>query len=204
MNLGTVYRSEGAFSKALVAWREAWGLSKDLSDAQARAVAGKALGEMATLNASLGQRQELRRILDEAEGRDVGGSAAEKVSRAREALYLLDNHYELVTPSGSTALDRLLANTRRGYRTDPALLAFRTTPIGASLTEINASSGRARRRLTTSGTTAPTSSRRPRRRMLPRRRSSRTTATLTTPRGTGRWRRRTQRPRPPRTTTGMS
>jgi hypothetical protein len=136
VNLGAVYKRTGAFSKALAAWQRAWELSKTETDPTGSAFADRAVGEILELMHQLGHLADMETLLGELEGRDVRGSAGEKVSRARQGLKLLKYAHEMATPSGPLSLDRVLARGKKEYRTPDPILAFHPTPDGASLTQM--------------------------------------------------------------------
>ena len=89
--LGVIYRRTGYFSRALRAWEEAWAIAKRAQDPRERALANRAVGELAQLNARLGRFEELRALLKEVEGRNIGGSAEQKLTGARQGLAMMED-----------------------------------------------------------------------------------------------------------------
>ena len=81
-NLGVAYRRTGYFSRALVAWEEAWTLTKTEQQPNGHAVADHALGELAELSGRLGRYERLEALFADIEGRDVRGSATAKIAGA--------------------------------------------------------------------------------------------------------------------------
>ena len=141
LNLGSVYRRTGYFMRALRAWEEAWALASSATDTRGRAVADRAVGELAQLHARLGNRERLEQIFTEIEGRDIGGSAGELLAGAKQGLWEMQNQPERAFRCGPLALDRILASVRRDYRGDQRLHTYPSTPRGTSLLEIRALAG---------------------------------------------------------------
>lgn len=136
-NLGLTYRQAGHFTRALEAWNEAWDLGKDETEPRARAMAERALTELLHLNMLFGRHHVLEGLLNEVEGRDIGGSSGEKINWARRGLWLLKNKHDMAIPSGPTALDRILALDNPAYVRPPEIAAFHPTFDGASLAQID-------------------------------------------------------------------
>jgi YD repeat-containing protein len=134
-NMGMVYRRTGYFSKALAAWELAWQLGKLERAMLPRAIVDRALAEWAELNARLGRYDILTPLLREIEGRDVGGSAEEKLRGARQGLWLMTNRPQEAFRCGPMALDRILAQTGRPYERD-LINNSASTMRGMSLTQV--------------------------------------------------------------------
>ncbi|HMJ67077.1 MAG TPA: hypothetical protein VK615_17165, partial [Candidatus Binatia bacterium] len=109
LNLGILYRKTGYFRRALAAWEEAWRLSKSETEQKAKAVADLAISELLELNARLGRFDTLELLFIEIAGRDIRGPATEKVTGAREGLWLMRNRPEVAFRCGPMALDRIRA-----------------------------------------------------------------------------------------------
>lgn len=135
-NLGIVYRRTGYFTRALTAWEEAWGLAKGANDPSGRAVASRAVGELAELSARLGRQDRLQALFAETEGRTVTGSAAEKLSGARGGYWLMQNRPEDAFRCGPMALDRILAYQNPNYHRDSRIIESRSTANGTSLAQM--------------------------------------------------------------------
>jgi RHS repeat-associated protein len=136
-NLGIVYRRTGYFSRALDAWGEAWKQTKSATNGNAKATADRALGELAELNARLGRYDTLDKLFVESEGRDVRGSASEKMVAARSGLWMMRSHPEKAFQCGPFALDRII-NHAQG--SDPYLQKLSDSPssmTGFSLAQVN-------------------------------------------------------------------
>ena len=137
-NLGALYRRRGYFSRALEAFEEAWRLTKSETDLRTSAVGDQAVGDLAELVVRLGRKERLEELLAETSGRDVHGSATEKLAQAAQGLGFLQQKPEIAYRCGPMALDRMLASTRQDYVTDPKLVAFVSTPRGTSLAQMQA------------------------------------------------------------------
>ncbi len=136
LNLGILYRHTGYFTKALAAWEEAWAIAKGAQDARGRAVANRAVGELAELNGRLGRYERLEALFDEAQGRDIGGSAGQMLEEAGQGLWLMRNHPEVAFKCGPYAIDRILAYGKPNYRRDPAIVKYPSTSNGTSLAQM--------------------------------------------------------------------
>lgn len=136
-NLGTTYRDAGYLSRALDVWKQAWELGKDETDPNVKALADRALAEFLYLSMMFGRHQVLEEHLEAIEGRDIGGSAADKIHRVRRGLWLLKNKHEQAIPSGPTALDRILTHLDPKYVRDERIAAFHPTFDGASLDQMD-------------------------------------------------------------------
>jgi len=135
--LGVVYRRTGYYSRALEAWERAWILAKDRTEPGPKAIADRAVAELAELNARLGRFDRLERLFAEIEGRNIGGAAAEKISGARSGYWQMLNTPDKAFRCGPLSLDRILAATRStGYRMDPLIFDSRSTQRGTSLLQM--------------------------------------------------------------------
>jgi RHS repeat-associated protein len=140
-DLGIVYRRTGYFSRAIANWERAWSLAKDAEDPHGRAIADRAVGELAELSARLGRVERLQELFSEVASRDVRGSAAEKIQGAKEGLWLMLNDPGSAFRCGPMAVEILLAKSRQGYAPDPlgadSPLA-KSTRRGTSLDQLRA------------------------------------------------------------------
>ena len=135
-DLGVVWRRTGHFSKAYNAWQLAWALTKDATDANGRVVADKALGEYVELSARLGHFEELTDLLRQIKGRIVRGSAAEKVSGAHQAVWMMHNEPGHAFRCGPLGLDLVLAAGKRDYTTPEPIRMCQSTKLGTSLLQM--------------------------------------------------------------------
>ena len=94
-DLGLEYYNTAHYSLALEAWNQAWPLARDAKDAAGRAIADRALGELAYMYARLGRMTDLEALLKSIEGRVIVGSATEKISGARQGLWNMQNRPEI-------------------------------------------------------------------------------------------------------------
>ncbi|RMG72147.1 MAG: hypothetical protein D6722_05870, partial [Bacteroidetes bacterium] len=113
-NLGLAYRRRGYFSRALRVWEEAWTLTSHLEDATGRAVAERAVGELAQLLSRLGRYERLEPLLAELSGRDLSGTATQKVESAVQGLWLMESEPGLSFRCGPMALSTLHAHRPPG------------------------------------------------------------------------------------------
>lgn len=139
-NLGSLYRRTGHISKALNAWSAAWHSSKAEEGPRGRAVADRAVSEMAALYAGLGHCAQLEALLHEIEGRDVRGSAQERITAARHGLGLMREMPEETFACGPRALEQILRQEARSRGTTEAAIDMRATasvPLGTTLVSLN-------------------------------------------------------------------
>src|SRR5262249_16746266 len=94
-DLGLEYYRTAHYSLALEAWSEAWNLAKDVTEAKAKAMADRAVGELAFMYARLGRMAELKTLLDSVQDRAFLGPATEKICGAREGLWYMKTHPEI-------------------------------------------------------------------------------------------------------------
>jgi YD repeat-containing protein len=137
LNLGIVYRRTGFFTRALHSWEEAWGIAKKATDPRGRAVAGRAAGELAQLNARLGNQDRLEALFAEADKRNIGGAAGEMIAGAKQGFWLMGNQPDRAFRCGPLALDRLLTRAQPGYKGDPRIHLYPSTAHGTTLLEIH-------------------------------------------------------------------
>jgi YD repeat-containing protein len=136
LDLGIVYRRTGYFTRALDAWEQSWGLLKGETEPRLRALADRAVGELAELNARLGRQERLSQLFAEIETRDVRGPASEKVSAAREGYSVMQKEPERAFLCGPFGLDRILASVRQGYVRDPKIADAKSTRQGTSMLQM--------------------------------------------------------------------
>ncbi|HEX6719181.1 MAG TPA: RHS repeat-associated core domain-containing protein [Pyrinomonadaceae bacterium] len=138
-NLGILYRRTGYFLKALDVWEEAWALSKNETTDRAKSIADLTVGELAELNARLGRYDRLESLFSDLGDRILQGPATEKVTGAKEGLWLMRNKPEAAFRCGPMALSSLLlAHARESAAYDQKLLNSRSTTKGMSLAQVAA------------------------------------------------------------------
>lgn len=106
-DLGLECYNTAHYSLALEAWKAAWRLAKDATDARGKAIADRAAGELAYMYARLGRMTELEALLKSVESRVFVGSATERISGAREGLWNMQNRPEISFRCGPLALHRI-------------------------------------------------------------------------------------------------
>ena len=136
LNLGIVDVRSGRPTRALRAFEEAWMLSKGAQDSWGRAVADMAIAQRAQILSRVGKVRELRALLEELGGREVGGTASELLLQARGAAQLMATQSDTTLRCGPLALDLYLGHGRPGYRTDAKLAAYHASHWGTSLEEL--------------------------------------------------------------------
>jgi RHS repeat-associated protein len=139
LNLGIVYRWTGYFSKALESWEEAWNLLKNETEPRAKALADRALAELAELNARVGRYERLKPLFQEVERREIRGSADEKVSRAKQGLWMMESRPGESFLCGPSALSKAFVASHPDDQTAPAaLMKARSSLNGFSLVQLEA------------------------------------------------------------------
>jgi tetratricopeptide (TPR) repeat protein len=145
INLGTIYRQTGHFSKALESWQSVWESTKRLNDPQGRELADAAVAHLSQFQAYLGRREELEPLLAEIEDRPLHGSAAQLVSEAARALADMKSAPELAFKCGPFALSRILQYNRAElpFAKVAIVQAAHATAKGLSLSAVHELSERA-------------------------------------------------------------
>ena len=106
-NLGLEYYNTGHYSKTLEAWAQAWELARAATDPKGKAMADRAVGELAYMHARLGRMTELDALLKSVEGRVFSGPATERITGAREGLWNMQTRPEIAFRCGPLALHRI-------------------------------------------------------------------------------------------------
>jgi RHS repeat-associated protein len=109
LNIGTIYRQTGHFSKAMVAFQEAWAATKMLGGANERAIGDAAIAELTQFNAYLGRKDVLATLLAETKGRVLHGTAAEQINDSTLGLAHMIQSPERSFRCGALALERIIA-----------------------------------------------------------------------------------------------
>jgi YD repeat-containing protein len=136
LNVATLYRRTGQFTKALAAWEEAWKASKNQSDLKARAVAEAAVGELAQFTVTLGRTKPLRELLAQLEGRDIRGSATERIAQARESLWDMENNPSQAFKCGPFSLYRMRHHLKLPNPVHQLILDETSSTNGTSLAQM--------------------------------------------------------------------
>lgn len=135
-NMGLIYRKTGRFSKALECWEESWSLGRSANAPKASAVVDRAVGELAELNARLGRFERLEPLFNEIGGRNIRGSATEKIAGAQQGLWLMNNRPQDAFRCGPMALDRIRALANPSNAFDSRILQSESTRQGMSLSKV--------------------------------------------------------------------
>ena len=135
-NLGIIYRHTGYFSRAMDAWEEAWQISRDETGAGPHAVADRAVGELAQINAWVGRYERLEPLMDEVQHRAVRGASVDKLQDAREGLWMMHNKPGVSFKCGPYALARVEAEQYPDWLADPKVQAARSSTNGMSLAQV--------------------------------------------------------------------
>jgi RHS repeat-associated protein len=141
INKGLECRHLGYFSEALDAWQTAWDRGRKETSLQGRLLVDRAAGELADLSARLGRYDWLEQFFKEIKGRNIQGSATEKIAGARQSLWLMQNKPEDAFRCGPMALARIRARVNPALAFDPKVLTSLSTSEGMSLNEVSELAG---------------------------------------------------------------
>ena len=97
----------GYFTDALETLRSAWATGKDHEDITEKRMAESAYAELVRKLGQLGQTDALRKLIASGEKRELGGTAAEALLKAKESLWFFENQPEQNVFCGFTALNRI-------------------------------------------------------------------------------------------------
>ncbi len=137
-NLGMEYYNTGWYSKALDAYQKAWSLLKDATDPAVKALADRAVSELAEMYARIGRMDKLSSLLTSIQRRVIVGSAKGKVSVAKQGLWSMQNRPGVSFRCGPLALDRILAYQAPEKAGDLLVRNSRSTTNGFSLSQVAA------------------------------------------------------------------
>ena len=140
LNLGIVYRKSGYWTRALDAWEQAWAAGKTATEPSARALADRAVAELAELNARLGRYERLQPLFAELDAahRTLRGSAADKVAAARQGLWIMDHQPDRAFRCGPMALTSLQRAQDPHAPLDPKVFDASSTRQGIALSQVAA------------------------------------------------------------------
>jgi len=142
-NLGLEYSRTGWYSKALGALERAWPLLKPSEEPAVKALADRAVGELALMYARVGRMTELSDLLDSIKGRVLVGPGRGKVASARQGLWTMQHNPEIAFRCGPMALDRIIAFDN-GHQGGQLLIQnSSSTTNGLSLSQVAALSDKA-------------------------------------------------------------
>ncbi|WP_050024900.1 RHS repeat-associated core domain-containing protein [Verrucomicrobium sp. BvORR034] len=97
----------GFFIDGLATLQQAWDQGKQFTDIDDRRLAEMALGRLLQRRSLMGQKDELRPLIEEAKTLPLGGYAADALIRAREVLWFLDHKAERNVFCGFTAANAI-------------------------------------------------------------------------------------------------
>lgn len=143
-NVGFSYLHDGYFSRALDAWQNAWTEGRDASTPEARALTDRAVGELASLNASMGRSDDLATLFDQLGQRKVSGPATETIQSAREMLTLVKTDPRHLFNCGPLALRALLLTQGVGADKLNFLQFYNAGPEGTTLAELGGLASKAK------------------------------------------------------------
>ena len=135
-NLGLEAYRTGRYSRTIESWAEAWRLGKDAADARARALADRAVGELASMDARLGRMTELGALLRSVEGRTFSGPATERITEAREGLHMMQHDPGISFRCGPLALQRIAVAADPATAKLDLVHAAKSTTDGFSLPQV--------------------------------------------------------------------
>jgi len=135
-SLGLEYYATGYYSRALAAWKEAWEVAHTATEPKAKALADRALGELAYMYARLGRTTDLKALLTSVHNRAVVGPATERIAGAREGLYNMRHRPEVSFRCGPLALHRILLRAPGSNPRTDLIHAAESTQTGFSLRQI--------------------------------------------------------------------
>jgi RHS repeat-associated protein len=134
--LGLEYYNTAHYSLCLEAWKEAWMLGKNATDANSKSIGDRAGGELAYLYAKLGRTTELEALLKSVEGRVFSGPATERITGAREGLWTMKHRPEIAFRCGPLALHRIALAVHLQPGVEKAIYDSASTPRGCSLPQV--------------------------------------------------------------------
>lgn len=97
----------GFFTEAVSSLKEAWQAGKAATGLEERQLAEAGLAELLGKLKAMGKRDEVRALLAEVKGREIGGYLQEHLWRAKETLWFLDNQAEQNVFCGFTAANKI-------------------------------------------------------------------------------------------------
>ncbi|HVS54524.1 MAG TPA: RHS repeat-associated core domain-containing protein [Opitutaceae bacterium] len=136
LNLGLIYFQTSYFSKALPAFEKSWQLGKAATNAEAYAVANRAVSEFMRLNARFGRADFVEALNKEIAGRTFTGRAKEYVTGANEGLWIMRHFPERGFLCGPAALTNLHQMLRPGVPLPACIPEAKSTPKGFALTSV--------------------------------------------------------------------
>lgn len=135
-DLALEYYNTAHYSLALDAWGKAWALGKDATDPRGKAIADRAVGELAYMYARLGRMSELEALFKSVEKRGFMGAATERITGAREGLWTMQNRPGIAFRCGPLALQRIKKSLNPQASVDLEIFNCASTQKGFSLPQV--------------------------------------------------------------------
>jgi RHS repeat-associated protein len=135
-DLGLAYYRGGYFSRAFAAFAHAWREGKDTTDRRAKAVVDRAVGELAKMNARVGNAAEAESLLAEMAGRPASAAATETLTAAREGAWTERHRPEIAFLCGPKALGNVLTALGAPQKALDVVEAARSGEHGFTLAEV--------------------------------------------------------------------
>jgi RHS repeat-associated protein len=135
-DLGLEYYNTAHYSLALDAWRQAGEAGKGASDSRGKAIADRAVGELAFMYARLGRMDELDTLLKSIDGRALIGPATQKVVGAREGLWFMKSRPDIAFRCGPLALQSIKHALNPQSPLDMEIFNSASTQKGMSLSQV--------------------------------------------------------------------
>jgi RHS repeat-associated protein len=107
-NMGSFFKENGYFTRALDAWREAWEMTKGQNSGAGKVIADRAVAEFLRLNSNFGRSAVMEGVLDEMEGRQVDPAVSDLILNARESAVYMRKKPETSFLCGPMALSQIL------------------------------------------------------------------------------------------------
>ena len=134
--LGLEYYNTAHYSLALDAWEKAWPLAKDATDGKGKAIADRAVGELAYIYARLGRMTELEALWKSVGTRGFVGAATERITGAREGFWNMQNKPEISFRCGPFALQSIKRSLNPQAPLDEEIRNSASTQQGFSLPQV--------------------------------------------------------------------
>ncbi len=135
-NLGLIRYQYGYLSDALKYWQSAWDKCKDLNNPQAKTIAEESGASLALLQAKLGYKEELQKLLTEIDKRGSHGSAELRVREAHQGLSCMQHHPEYAYKCGPYAVRSVITVDKKVSRHQPLVDQAKSTDKGTSLASL--------------------------------------------------------------------
>jgi RHS repeat-associated protein len=137
LNLGFLYGKTGYYSRQMETLEQAWALARNGVRAGADSVlATRIASELANLNSRLGRQERLAEILDDVDGIATTGETTQRLTGAREGLWMMRNKPGRAFKCGPYALWRIQAHVTGDDRVPTVVAEAASTSRGTSLDQV--------------------------------------------------------------------